>query len=259
MKSFALALVLLAASASAALATDVPFVGTWKLNIEKSKLAGDTFTYTATATGFQYSNGSTVKFDFATDGKDYPATPGRTVSWTKSGDNTWDSIYKDDHGTVLSKVHRVLSADGKTMTVSSTDYHADGTTSKATVVRARVSGGPGLAGKWKEVKVSPTADTMSISVPSAGHIKYEFPRDKQFVEGPVDGTPSRFQGQSVPDGATIAFRQKASNELEWSYAVKGSVLQKGVDTVSSDGKSLTSVNWVPGKEAEKTIDVYDRQ
>jgi hypothetical protein len=135
-------LILLAASTSAALAADSPFAGNWKLNIEKSKLAGSTFTYTATATGFQYSNGSTVKFDFALDGKDYPATPGRTVSWTKSGDNTWDSVYKDGHGTVLSKVHRVLSPDGKTMTVSSTDYRVDGTTSEDTVVRARISGGP---------------------------------------------------------------------------------------------------------------------
>jgi hypothetical protein len=259
MKSIALALVLFAVGGSAASAADSPFAGTWKLNVGKSKLAGDTFSYTATATGFQYSNGSTVKFDFATDGKDYPATPGRTVSWTKNGENTWDSVYKDSQGTVLSKVHRVLSADGKTMTVSTTDYHADGTTSEDKVVRARVSGGPGLAGTWKEVKVSPAADTTIISVPSAGRIKYEFPRDKQFVEGPVDGTASRVQGQSVPEGATVAFSQKASNELEWSYAVKGTVMQQGEDAVSSDGRSLTSVNWVPGKESEKTIQVYDKQ
>jgi|ERR1700683_10082 len=259
MKRLALTLVLFASSVGAALAADSPLAGTWRLNVEKSKLTGDTFTYTATATGFQYSNGSTVKFDFATDGKDYPAMPGRTVAWTKSGDNTWDSIYKDGHGTVLSKVHRVLSPDGNTMTVSSTDYRADGTKSEETIVRARVSGGPGLAGTWKEVKVSPAADTQIISVPSAGHVKYEFPRDKEFVEGPLDGTPSRYQGPSAPEGATVAFRQRAPNELEWSYAIKGTVMQKGVDTVSSDGKSLTSVNWAPGKESEKTIDVYDRQ
>jgi hypothetical protein len=259
MKSFALALVFLAANASAALAADSPFAGTWKLNVGKSKLAGDTFTYTATATGFQYSNGSTIKFNFATDGKDYPAFPGETVSWTKSGDNTWDSVYKDDHGTVLSKVHRVLSPDGETMTVTSTDYRADGTTTQDTSVRARVSGGPGLVGTWKEVKVSPAANTTIISVPSAGHIKYEFPRDKQFVEGLVDGTPSRFQGQSVPEGATVAFKQKASNELEWSYAVKGKVIEQGADTVSSDGRSRTSVSWAPGKESEKTTEVYDKQ
>jgi hypothetical protein len=259
MKHFALTLVLLAASAGAASAADSPFAGTWKLNVEKSTLAGQTLSYTATATGFQFSNGSTVKFDFAIDGKDYPVIPGRTVSWTKSGDNSWDSVYKDGKGTVVSKIHRVLSADGKTMTVVSTDYHADGTTSEETDVRARVSGGPGLAGKWKEVKVSRASDTTIISVPSAGHIKYENPSQKETMEGAVDGSPSHVQGPSVPEGATIAWKQVTPTELTWSYAVKGIVLAKGTDTVSSDGRSLTSVSWAPGKESEKTSEVYDKQ
>jgi hypothetical protein len=259
MRGFALTLALLAAGAGSAAAADSPFVGTWNLNTEKSKLAGETFSYTATATGFEYSNGSTTKFDFALDGKDYPVFAGRTVSWVKSGDNTWDSVYKDGHGTVLTKVHRVLSSDGKTMTVTSTDYHADGTTSQETDVRARVSGGPGLAGTWKDVKVSAAADTTIISAPSTGHIRYEFPKDKQFVEGSVDGSPLRVQGQSVPEGATIAFKQRGPNELEWTYSVKGTVLQKGVDSVSSDGKSLSSVSWAPGKESEKLVQAYDKQ
>lgn len=259
MKHIALTLVLLVASAGAAAALNSPFAGTWKLNVDKSSLAGQTLTYAATATGFQFSNGSSVKFDFALDGKDYPVVPGRTVSWTKSADNTWDSIYKDGKGTVVSKVHRVLSADGKTMTVVSTDYHADGTTSQETDVRTRISGGPGLAGSWKEVKVSRDTTTMIISVPSAGHIRYESPRAKEITEGPVDGTPSPVQGPSVMEGATIAYKQSTSNELTWSYAVKGKVLWQGVDTVSSDGKSLTSVGWAPGKESEKTTEVYDKQ
>ena len=66
-----------------------PLFGTWKLNVEKSTLAGQTLTYTASATGFEFSNGSTVKFEFAIDGKDYPIIPGRRFSWTKSGDNSW--------------------------------------------------------------------------------------------------------------------------------------------------------------------------
>jgi hypothetical protein len=259
MKHIALTLALLAASAGAASAADSPFSGTWKLNVEKSTLAGQTLTYTALATGFEFSNGSTVKFEFAIDGKDYPIIPGRTVSWTKSGDNSWDSVYKDGKGTVVSKVHRVLSADGKTMTVVSTDYHADGTTSEETDVRARVSGGPGLAGTWKEVKVNRASDTMIISVPSAGQIKYEIPRQKEILQGAVDGTPSSVQGPSVPEGATIAFKQLTPNKVEWSYTVKNTVLQKGVDSVSSDGKSLSSVSWAPGKESEKTSEVYDKQ
>jgi hypothetical protein len=259
MKHVALTLVILAVSASAASAADSPFSGTWKLNVDKSTLAGQTLTYTKTATGFGFSNGSTVKFEFGLDGKDYTVIPGRTVSWTKSGDNSWDSVYKDGKGTVVSKVHRVLSADGKTMTVVSTDYHADGTKSEETDVRARVSGGPGLAGKWKEVKISRESDTMIISVPSAGHIKYEIPRQKETMEGAVDGSPSRVQGPSALEGATIAFKQMSPTELAWTYASKSTVIQKGTDTVSSDGKSLTSVSWAPGKESEKTSEVYDKQ
>jgi hypothetical protein len=259
MKHIALTLFILAASASSALAADSPFSGTWKLNVDKSTLAGQTLTYTKTATGFAFSNGSTVKFEFGLDGKDYTVIPGRTVSWTKSGDNSWDSVYKDGKGTVVSKVHRVLSADGRTMTVVSTDYHADGTTSEETDVRARVSGGPGLAGKWKEEKISRTSDTMIISIPSTGRIRYEVPRQKDILEGPVDGTPSPIQGPSAPEGATIAYKQLTRSKVAWSYAVKGTVLQKGVDSVSSDGKSLTSVGWAPGKESEKTSEVYDKQ
>jgi hypothetical protein len=28
--------------------------------------------------------------------------------------------------------------------------------------------------------------------------------------------------------------------------------------VSADGKTLTRTTWVPGKESEKTVEVYDR-
>lgn len=259
MKFFALTLVLLAANAGAASAADSPFAATWKLNTDKSSLTGQTLSYTATATGFQYSNGSTVKFDFALDGKDYTVIPGRTVSWTKSGDNSWDSVYKDGKGKVLSKVHRVLSADGKSMTIDSTDYRADGTTTQETDVRTRVSGGPGLAGKWKEVKVGRASDTVTYAFPSAGRIKYQIPSQKLTVEGAVDGSPSKVQGPSSLEGATMTFKQVSPNELAWSYAVKGTVLSKGKDTVSSDGASLTSVSWAPGKESEKTSEVYDKQ
>jgi hypothetical protein len=30
-------------------------------------------------------------------------------------------------------------------------------------------------------------------------------------------------------------------------------------TVSADGKTLKETTWVPGKEAEKSVSVYDKQ
>lgn len=79
-----------AVNAGLAAAADSPLAGTWKPSVEKGKFTGDTFTFTASATGFHYTNGSTVSYDFATDGKDYPTIADRTVAWTKAGDNAWD-------------------------------------------------------------------------------------------------------------------------------------------------------------------------
>src|SRR5271170_7127931 len=137
MKRFAFALILIAAGAASALAADSPFAGTWKLNVEKSKFTGDTFTYTVTATGFHYSNGATIEYDFAADGKDYPVIADRTVSWAKSGDNAWDTVSKDGKGTVLSKAHRVLSADGKKLTITYTSYKPGGGTEEGSDVYAK--------------------------------------------------------------------------------------------------------------------------
>ena len=100
---------------------------------------------------------------------------------------------------------------------------------------------------------------MIISIPSAGQIRYEVPRQKDILEGPVDGTPSPVQGPSAPEGATIAYKQLTPQQGGVVLCRQGTVLQKGVDSVSSDGKSLTSVGWAPGKESEKTSEVYDKQ
>jgi hypothetical protein len=100
---------------------------------------------------------------------------------------------------------------------------------------------------------------MIVSIPSPGHIRYEYPEQKQIQEGPTDGTPSPVRGPRAPEGATMAFKRAGANKVEWTYAVKGTVLQQGVDTVSADAKTLTSVSWAPDKPKEKTTEVYDKQ
>jgi len=259
MKRFAFALILIAAGAASALAADSPFAGTWKLNVEKSKFTGDTFTYTATATGFHYSNGATIEYDFAIDGKDYPTIPDRTVSWTKSGDSAWDTVSKDGKGTVLSKAHRVLSADGKRYTVSYTSYRPDGTTAEGMDEYARVSGGPGLAGKWKDVKTKETSDSMTIAVPSAGQVEIEFPNYKETIAGPTDGTPIPVKGPTIPDGVTTTVKVEGPKKWSRTVTLNGKTYSQSTMTVSSDGKVLDVVSWVPGKESEKETAVYDKQ
>jgi len=258
MKHFAIALVALTLGAGSALAEGSPFAGDWKLNVAKSQFTGDTFSYTATPAGFKYSNGATLTYEFAIDGKPYPMLADRTTTWTKAPDGGWDTTIKAGD-TVLSKGHRTLSADGKQLTISFTDYKPDGTTSTETDVYDRVSGGPGLAGVWKDVKVDAASDSLSIATPSPGSFVLSFPSYKQTVSGSTDGTPAAMTGPSVPAGLMASYKANGPDKWAYSISLKGKTYQAGVMTVSADGKTLTDKSWVPGKEAEASLAVYDKQ
>ena len=262
MKHFAFAtfaLVSFALGAQGASAADSPFAGTWKFNSEKSKLTGDTFTYIETPTGFRYSNGGTFDYDFAIDGKDYPTFSGRKVSWTKSGENAWDSVFKDGNDVVLTKVRRVLSADGKKLTISYTNFKPDGTTGEGSDEYVRISGATGLAGKWKDVKSKQDGDSVEISVPAPGRVTIVTPSYKATASGTLDGTPMALTGPTMPSGMSISM--KAISPSKWTYTttLNGKTIYKGIQAVSADGKTMTDTSWVPGKESEKEVDVYDRQ
>jgi hypothetical protein len=67
-------------------AADSPWDGSWKLDQTKSMMTGETFSYTLTPDGkIQFSNGSTIMYTFACDGKPYPTfgtqTPCVSMIW----------------------------------------------------------------------------------------------------------------------------------------------------------------------------------
>ena len=130
------------------LAADNPQMGTWKLNEAKSKLApgpkNTTVVYEAAgdqtkvtvdgvdAEGKPTHNEWTGKFD----GKDYPVTGDPTSdarSYKQVDDHTLElTVKKDGKATVTGKI--VVSADGKTRTVSTTGTDAKGKKVKNTSV-----------------------------------------------------------------------------------------------------------------------------
>jgi hypothetical protein len=147
-----LAFVALAAAlfAAPAFAGD-PILGTWKLNVAKSKfsagaaLTSATRVYTEangtymleqrgtgtdgteTSVRASYRNGEDVK-----QGTHAPS--GADTSRAKMIDaNTWDFDLKKA-GKVVGHVHRVVSADGKTLTVHNTGRLPDGSTGEQTMV-----------------------------------------------------------------------------------------------------------------------------
>jgi len=145
-----LSLIVLAAVffASPAFAAD-PVVGTWKLNVAKSKfnagseLTAGTRVYTEAnglytldqkltgADGKTTSN--RVQYRDGKEEKQATAGPADTTLGKKIDANTWDFDLKKD-GKVVGHVHRVVSANGKTLTVQNTGVQLSGATGDETLV-----------------------------------------------------------------------------------------------------------------------------
>jgi hypothetical protein len=123
--------------------------GTWKLNVAKSKFSGTapksgTRVYTESADGIsldqkmvgadgkEMSMHVTLKYD----GKDHPITgnPDADSGAGKAVDaHTTDFTLKRG-GKEVGTVHRVVSADGKTLTINNKGTHSDGKTYDDTLV-----------------------------------------------------------------------------------------------------------------------------
>ena len=142
------ALLVSAVAASLSIAADDAFMGTWKLNEAKSKIGagmpkndtvvyaqtGDEVTITVDGTdgGKPVHHVWTGKFD----GKDYPAKGSDmhdTRAYTKVDANTLTyKVKKDGKDVGSGKV--VISADGKSRTVTETDMGKDGKEATTTAV-----------------------------------------------------------------------------------------------------------------------------
>jgi len=135
-----MAVILVLTLATIAVAAD-PFVGTWKLNVAKSKSTGpapksEIFTITAQGGGFKWASESVAADGKATnavwsgkyDGKDYSLTENAdfdTVASKRVGANTLDAVLKKG-GKVVGSIRWVVSKDGKTLTLTEKLKNAQG-------------------------------------------------------------------------------------------------------------------------------------
>jgi hypothetical protein len=120
-----------------------PFVGTWRLNIAKSKYTPGpapksiTSTYEAAGQGYKVSvrnepvTGAAQQFSYTTslDGKDSPITgnnPNADAIAVKRIDATTLEAVNKRGGKVTTTQRNVVSADGKTRTVTTTGTDAQG-------------------------------------------------------------------------------------------------------------------------------------
>ena len=253
----ALLLAVLAAAVSLT-AADLPWVGQWKINVAKSSFGESTITYAAVGPGeMQWTlDGMTMKFK--TDGKDYPDPWGGTSAWKQIDASTWETVDKLK-GKVLSSDVKRISADGKTLTVKAKGTRPNGKAFENEYVYARVSGGPGLPGKWKTNKVSFSGPSVAdISAYETDGLALKVEDWGMTWNAKFDGRDNPVKGPTVPDGFTVALKRTGPKSFDYVQKQNGKELYKGTWTVSADGKTITVVDTAVGTN-EKTTSVYDRQ
>jgi len=119
-----------------------PAIGTWTLNASKSKYTpgpppkNSTVTYEETADGIKRTGesvdaeGKTTSFEYTAkyDGKDYPVTGSDlydAIALKRINDQTTEATLKKS-GKVVSNARRVISKDGKVMTLTITGTNPKG-------------------------------------------------------------------------------------------------------------------------------------
>lgn len=257
MRRFYFSLALAGLLAGTLRASDDPFCGKWKLNIEKSKFVGEQVTIQDLGGNkYNWTHGN-VSHTLTYDGTDQQDDFGRTVSMAPEGTNSWRMVIKMG-GKVISSMTHTISEDGKTQTIKGTDTKPDGTTSDFNVVWKKVSGGPGWGGTWESTDVKFTSpDEWDIEAYEGNGLSFNTVAYQDVLSMKFDGKEYEEKGPNVAPGSVSSGKRVNARTLEITDKVKDKVMDHATYEVSPDGKTLTLTIHETGQPKAQTV-VYDK-
>lgn len=238
-------------------AEQASYLGKWKMNVAKSDFGESTITYEQTPSKEFKVTADGETRTFKMDGKDYPSFDGRTAAWKQVDERTWQSTHKLDGKTLWTRTTQV-SQDGKTLRVELEGTNPDGTPIEDITTYERVSGGPGLIGKWKTKKVEATAGEMELVPHGTDGIVWTDSAMGSKVTARFDGKDYPSTGKTFGPGYTLALKKTGPTGFESTLKYQGQPLYVSRWAVSADGKTLTQTGEAV-QAGEKYKVVYDRQ
>ena len=241
-----LCLVLTVVATTALAAQDLPYAGKWKMNPAKINFGETTITYEQMPSGEMKATAVGQTYTFKMDGKDYPAVFGADAAWTSLGPASWQTVWKLK-GKVLSTDTLTLSPDGKTLTVHTKGTKPNGETIDDTVVSERVSGGPGLPGKWKTKNLkSASPNVLELAQSGTDGLAFRIVDMELSCDARFDGKDHPCTGPTIGTGWTVAIARQGVRGLDMTVKNNGKVMFKSSYTVSADGKTLTEQGTAMG-------------
>jgi hypothetical protein len=246
---------LLAAVLSAA---DNPFVGQWKLNIDRTRMNGQTQTVRDLGGNkYEFDNGA-VSYTIVANGTDQPLPSGITMSLKPEGDHSWIAVRKKD-GRVLSESQWTITSDGKTWISRTKGIRLNGAKFSNQVTSARVSGGPGLTGTWELEKVAVTAPPIwEIQSCDENGVTFLYPASKGKLDLKFNGKEYSEEGPLADKNVSYSGKRLGPNAFEVTSKREGKTLDRTEYALAPDGKTLTETVHNTGQKAPLVV-VFERQ
>jgi hypothetical protein len=248
--------VLLVLSSISILTAEEPsFSGTWKLNMKKGQLNGQTYTLENMASGLLHIDFGGFAYDFDLKGNQYPTPDGGTTSCLETTPTTREGTNRMN-GKVVSTYS--LSLNGDSISWAGRLIKADGSIVEQSGTSTRVSGGPEFLGKWKQTDVKGTPTSMEIAIKGEKGITIKYPESQSECTGSIDMKDYPLREAERVSKITLAFESTGTNTMKITTKLSGKPFFIDVLTLSPDGQTLTDDgNTVSVDEPVKAV--YERQ
>lgn len=240
---------------SPALYADNPFVGKWKIDKSKSRIAGSVDSVTTAGPNtwtFAFGDFSwTVK----ADGTQQP-TPFGTTSMKVINPTTWQFTNMTNHKPSGTETW-VLSADGQSMTRTYSGTQANGQPFSGVANLKRIAGASGFAGRWQSTEVQMTFSEVDIAANGPDGISLLLPEDGTKYSLKFDGKEYPEEGPRIPPGLTVSARMTGPRTVAATTRLNGKVLETEEWEVSPDGSTYTYIEHDTGA-AEPVVIILHR-
>jgi hypothetical protein len=238
------------------------FVGSWTQDPARSRgtISKDlTYTFSQEADGFivivrgRVQLRDRVRFD----GNDYPTPdiPGRTTSWTRVSDTTYETRIKN--GGVVARGRWTLSADGRRLTQETTRTQPQADTNVIEYIRTSGSG-TSLIGVWEPVSsTSSVPESFVVTLSDATTLFVSFRTGVKYTMRP-DGQEYDARSDGFPDTKAVVIGLGARALQRTTFRGPTPMLE-AVWTLSADGRTLTVTSRTVGSSDEPRVSVYERR
>ena len=230
--------------APALLSAQSPFDGTWRTDMEQSRLSPKPFVFLIQNGVYECSSCS-PKIHVKADGQDQSVSgqPFDTIS-VRVVDSKSIEITQKKGGKAWSEGTRTVSDDGNTLTMKMTRHPQNSdqvTTAEVTFSRIgkAPAGANGTSGSWRIAKVNESENEVTTTYKSNGdELSMSTPTGKSYT-AKLDGKDYPLKGAYGYD--SVSLKRVDDRTIEETEKRDGKVVFVSKMTVSPDGKKMTSV------------------